>query len=46
MSKLNITPNDLARKGYRIEDVVLSYRNSIPDRVRDAVLFALHNKSR
>lgn len=46
MSERIVTRNDLARVGYRIEDVVQSYRNSIPDRVREAVLFALHNKSR
>ena len=46
MSERIVTPNDLAREGYRTEDVALSYRNSIPDRVRDSVLFALHNKSR
>ena len=46
MSERIVTSNDLARDGYRIEDVVQSYRNSIPDRIRDAVMFALHNKSR
>ena len=45
MSERIVTLNDLAREGYRTEDVAQSYRNSIPDRVRDAVLFALNNKS-
>lgn len=39
-----VTPNNLAREGYRIEDLIQSYRNSIPDRVSDAVLYALNHK--